>query len=220
MDIENPRRLHRIYSDVCGPFNVEGYTQCRYFVTFVNGFSHYIRIKPIRTKDETSKMLMEWITQSEVKTGEQVNFLRTDRGREYIANDFQKWLKARGIYHEVTNANTPQENGVMEQLNRTVLEMVWTMMFDSKLPKAYWTFAVKYVQEILNRLPTRVVSKDGTPHELFLQKKPSVAHIQIFGCRAYVYVPDKKRNKLDPKAVEGFFVGLSENKKGYVIADS
>jgi len=137
-----------------------------------------------------------------------------------MANDFQKWLKARGIYHEVTNANTPQENGVAERLNRTVLEMVRTMMFDSKLPKIYWTFAVKYAQEILNRLPTRAVSENKTPHELFLQKKPSVAHIQIFGCRVYVHVPDEKRSKLDSKAVKGFFVGLSENKKGYVIADS
>jgi len=79
---------------------------------------------------------------------------------------------------------------------------------------------VKYTQEILNRLPTKVVSEDRTLHELFLQKKPSVAHIRIFGCRAYVHVPDEKRSKLDPKSVEGFFVGLSENKKGYVIADS
>ena len=176
-DVENPRRLHRIYSDVCGPFDVEGYSQCRYFVTFVDGFSHYIRIKPIRTKDEASKVLMNWITRSEVETREQVNFLRTDGGGEYMGNDFQKWLKARGIHHEVTNANTPQENGVAERLNRTVLEMVRTMMFDSKLSKAYWTFAVKYAQEILNRLPTRAVSEDRTPHELFLQKKPSVAHI-------------------------------------------
>jgi len=86
LDIENPRRLHRIYSDVCGPFDVEEYSRCRYFVTFVDGFSHYVRIKPIRTKDKASKMLMNWITRSEVETGEQVNFLRTDGGEEYMGN--------------------------------------------------------------------------------------------------------------------------------------
>jgi len=219
-DIENSRRLHRVYSDICGPFDVKGYARCKYFVIFVDGFLHYIRIKPIRTKDKASKMLMEWITQSGVETGERVNFLRTNRGGEYIANDFQKWLKTRSIYHEITNTNTPQENGVVERLNRTVLEMVQTMIFDSKLPKSYWTFVVNYAQEILNRLLTKVVSENKTPHKLFLQKKPLVAHIQIFGCRAYVHVLDEKRSKLDPKAVEGFFMGLSENKKGYVITDS
>jgi len=62
LNVENPRRLHRIYSDVCGLFDVEEYSRCRYFVTFVDGFSHYVRIKPIRTKDEASKVLMNWIT--------------------------------------------------------------------------------------------------------------------------------------------------------------
>jgi len=58
----------------------------------------------------------------------------------------------RGIYHEVTNTNTSQENGVVEQLNKTILEMSRTMLFESKLLKSFWTFAVNYTQEILNRL--------------------------------------------------------------------
>jgi len=61
-DVENPRRLHRIYSDVCGPFNVEGYSQCRYFVTFIDGFFYYMRVKPIKSKNEVPRALMEWIT--------------------------------------------------------------------------------------------------------------------------------------------------------------
>ena len=84
-------------------------------------------------------------------------------GRNWRASEFPearwrwgvdgKWLpkvaKDRGIHREVTNANPPQENRVAERLYRTVLEMVRTMMFDSRLPKAYWSFAVKYAQEIL-----------------------------------------------------------------------
>jgi len=99
----------------------------------------------------------------------------------------KRWLKTRGTHHEVINANTPQKNGVAEQLNRTVLEMVQTMMFDFKLSKTHWTFAVRYAQEILNRLPMRAISKEKTLHKLFLQKKPSVAHMQTFRCQAYVH---------------------------------
>jgi len=106
-NIKNPRRLHKIYSDVCGLFDVERYSQCKYFVTFIDGFLHYIRVKPIRTKDEALKALMDWIVHSEVETGEKVNLLRIDRGREYMGNDFQHWLKGRGVHHEVTNASTP-----------------------------------------------------------------------------------------------------------------
>jgi len=72
----------------------------------------------------------------------------------------------------------------------------------------------------LNRLPTRAVSKEKTSHELFLQKKPSVAHIWTFGCQAYMHIPNKRKGKLNPKVVEGFFVGLAENKRAYLIADS
>ena len=138
-DIENPRRLHRIYSDVCGPFDVEEYS--RYFVTFIDGFSHHMRVKPIRSKDEVPKTLMEW---SEVETGKRANILRTDGGGEYRRLEFQGWLKSRGMHHEMTNASIPQENGVAEHLNRTILEMTRAMLFESKLPKSFWTFAVNY----------------------------------------------------------------------------
>jgi len=72
-DVENPRRLHRLFLDVCRPFDIEGYSQCRYFVTLIDGFSHYMWVKPIRSKDEASKVLIEWITQAEVETGEKPN---------------------------------------------------------------------------------------------------------------------------------------------------
>ena len=62
LDIENPRRLYRIYSDVYGPLDVEEYSRCQYFVTFIDGFSYYIRVKPIRSKDEAPKAFIEWIT--------------------------------------------------------------------------------------------------------------------------------------------------------------
>ena len=78
---------------------------------------------------------------------------------------------------------------------------------------------MNYSQEILNRLPTRALSKDITPFELFYQKKPSVAHLRVFGCLVYVHIPDNKQGKLDPKAATGFFVGMSQNKKAYLVSD-
>ena len=153
-DVENPRRLHRIYSDVCGPFDIKGYSQSQYFVTFINGFLHYVRVKPIRSKDEASKVLKEWITCSKIETGEKTNFLRTDGGGKYMGTEFQEWLRFRGMHYEVMNAYTPQENGVAECLNRTILEMMRTIMHKSDLPKNLWPFAAQYTQEIVNRLPT------------------------------------------------------------------
>jgi len=156
----------------------------------------------------------------ETKTGEKVNFLRTDGGGEYMGGEFQRWLKSKGIHHELMNPSTPQENGMAEQLNRTILEMMRSMMFDTKLPKSFWTFAVNYSQEILNRLPTRALTEKMMPFEALYKRKPSVAHMRIFGCLVYVHVPDAKRGKLDAKTVSGLFVGLSQNRKAYIVADS
>ena len=74
-------------------------------------------------------VLVNWIMHAEVKTSEKANILRTDGGREYMGKDFQEWLKSRGIHHELTNLETPQENGVAERLNRMILDMMRTMMF-------------------------------------------------------------------------------------------
>jgi len=134
-------------------------------------------VKPIRSKDETPKTLIDWLTCAEVETGERPNILRTDGSGEYMGSAFQEWLKTKGMHHEVTNAGTPQENGVAERLNRTILEMMRTMLLESEFPKSLWTFAVSYIQHILNRLPTRALDIDKTPYEVYHQKKPSVAHL-------------------------------------------
>lgn len=143
------------------------------------GSSHYVRVKPIRTKDEASGILTEWITRLETETGGKVNFLRTDGGGEYMGGEFQRWLKSKGIRHELTNPSTPQENGMAERLNRTILEMMRSMMFDTKLPKSF-----------------RALTEKMTPFEALYKRKPSVAHMRIFGCPVYVHVPDAKRGKI------------------------
>jgi len=73
-----------------------------------------MRVKPIRSKNEAPKALMEWITQSEVETEERANILRTDGSGKYMGLEFQGWLKSRDMHYKMTNANIPQENRVME----------------------------------------------------------------------------------------------------------
>jgi len=211
------RTLYRLFSDVCGPFDVEGSMQSRYFVTLIDGHSHYMKVKPIKAKDKVVKVLKEWILQSEVETGETVNFLQTDGGGEYIGADFQDWLSNKGIHHKVTNAGTPQENGTAEHLNRTILEMTRSMLLGSNLPKTLWPFVVNYTQEILNRLPTQALTEDKTPYKVYFGKKLLVRHLQTFGCQSFVHVPGDKHGKLDPKVVQGFFVSIPNNRKGYII---
>jgi hypothetical protein len=214
--IENPRVLHRTYSDVCGPMETPSQTGHRYFMTFIDACSHLVTVKLLKTKDEAFGSTKVYFERAEAETGERANYFRSDGGGEYGSSDFLKYLESKGIHHEKTNAYTPQENGVAERMNRTLVESARAMLNDAGLPKKYWGDAILHTAHILNRVPTRALKENLTPHEVFTGNKPSVAHIRVFGCKAYVHVPDERRRKLDAKSMECIHLGYAEHRKAFV----
>ncbi|KAF7843965.1 Retrovirus-related Pol polyprotein from transposon TNT 1-94 [Senna tora] len=104
---------------------------------------------------------------------------------------------------------SPDMNGVAERRNRTLLDMVRSMMSNSKLPIFLWREALKTVVYIQNRVPTKVVSK--TPFEIWKGRKPSLNHIRVWGCPAEVRVYNPHEKKLDPRTISAYFVGYAES---------
>lgn len=132
-------------------------------------------------------------------TGKNIKVLRTDNGGEYTSKEFENYLKKEGIKHEYTVPKTPEQNGVAERMNRTLVEMVRSMLSDSKLPKKFWAEALSTASYIRNRSPTNAV-EGMTPYEVLKGRKPNVKHLRIFGCDAFVHVPKDERFKMDSKA--------------------
>ena len=95
----------------------------------------------------------------------------------------------------------------------TLLDMVLNMLSSSKLPKFLWTKALKMTAYIINRVPTKVVSK--MPFELFKGWKPSLRHMHVWGCPSEVKIYNPQEKKLDPRTISGYFVGYGEKSKGY-----
>lgn len=187
----------------------------RYFITFIDGNSHFVRVCLMKTKDEAYGLTKAFVTRAEVETNSKVNFFRSDGGGEYESQRMADFFKSKGIQHEKTNAYTPQENGVSERMNRTVVEMARCLLHDAGLANKYWGDAVLHAAYILNRVPTRALNTNTTPYEAYTGHKPSLATLRIFGCKAYVHVPDEKRKKLDPKTLECTFLGYVEDKRAY-----
>ena len=106
-DIKNPRILHYVYSNIYGPMQKITQDGHRYFMTFIDGHSWYIKVKLLKTNDEAKEKLMALIEHAEVETGEQVNYFRSDDGSKYSSGWFAKYLKSKEIYHEFTNLDTP-----------------------------------------------------------------------------------------------------------------
>ena len=157
---------------------------------------------------------MEWKSLVEKSSGYKVKRLRTDNGGEYTSIEFESYLKKEGIEHQYTIPKTPEQNGVAERMNRTLVETVRTMLADSKLPHSFWAEALSTAAYLINRSPTKTLS-DKTPFEAWYGKKPNVNHLRVFGCSAYIHVPKDERKKLDPKAKKCIFLGYSTSRKGY-----
>ncbi|MCO5608214.1 hypothetical protein L7F22_062420 [Adiantum nelumboides] len=109
---------------------------------------------------------------------------------------------------------TPQQNGVAERKNRSLMEMARCMLKAKSLPHKLWMEAVACAAHVLNKCPTRAL-KTITPYESWYDRKPSVSYLRVFGCLAYAHIPKQLRGKLDDKAVKCIFVGYSSGSKGY-----
>ncbi|RXN30143.1 Retrovirus-related Pol poly from transposon TNT 1-94 [Labeo rohita] len=156
---------------------------------------------------------------AEKSTGRQLKVLRTDNGGEYTSSEFQDFLKKEGIRHELTVPKTPEQNGVAERMNKTLMETVRSMLADAKLPQKFWAEALSTAVYLRNRSPTKSV-KGMTPFEAWTGEKPTVDHLRIFGCTVYAHVPKDERKKLDPKAKKCILLGYGTETKGYRLYDS
>lgn len=134
--------------------------------------------------------------------------LRTDRGSEFTSNEFEEYCTSYRINRQLTAAYTPQQNGVKERKNRTILNMVRSMISGKMMSKVFWPEATNWVIHVLNRSPTLAV-KDVTPEEAWSGTNPTVNHFRIFGCIACVHVPNAQRKKLDDRNVRCVFLGVS-----------
>ena len=128
----------------------------------------------------------------EKEKGLPVRCLRTDRGGEFNSREFTDYCKQNGIKRNLTTAYTPQQNGVAERKNQTVMNMVRCMMIEKKIPKRFWDEAVVWTFHVLNRCPSTAV-KEVTPQEAWGEKKPPVEHFRVFGCLAHAHVPHERR---------------------------
>ncbi|KAL0398210.1 UNVERIFIED_CONTAM: Retrovirus-related Pol polyprotein from transposon RE1 [Sesamum radiatum] len=145
-----------------------------------------------------------------------IKVLRTDHGGEYCSKEFETYCDNHGIRRELTTAYTPQQNGVAERKNRTIFNMVRSLLARGRVPKTFWPEAVNWSIHVLNRSPTFSV-QDMTPEEAWNGRKPVVNYFKIFGCIAYAHIPDEKRKKLDEKAEKCVFLGVFvEQPPGYI----
>lgn len=218
-DERKPKRiLECISSDVVGPMNPETFDGKRYFVTFIDHYSHFGSCFLIRNKSEVTEIFKKYNAQVTSKFGSKIERLRCDNGGEYVSKELQKFCQDEGIHIQYTIARNPEQNGVAERYNRTILDKARCLIFDSKLSNDMWGEAVRTAIYLTNRTKTRVLPNDKIPAELWFGKHPDLNKIKLFGCTAYNYVPkEDRKSKLDPRSKKMIMVGYCDN--GYRLWD-
>ncbi|KAK1440871.1 hypothetical protein QVD17_06703 [Tagetes erecta] len=201
--------LALIHTDVCSPFRTMSRNHERYFVTFIDDYSRYAYVYLMKHKHETFEKFKEFQNEVENQLGKTIKTLRSDRGGEYLSSEFLNHLKERGIISQPTPPGTPQLNGVCERRNRTLLNMVRSMMCRTNLPHSLWSYALMTAARIINLVPTKRVDK--TPYEIWHGHKPNLSYLRVWGCDAYV--TSDSDDKLDPRGEKVVFVGYC-NKSG------
>ena len=203
--------LGLIHSDVCGPMSTTARGSFGYFVTFTDDLSRYGYVYLMRQKSETFDKFKEFQKEVENQLGKTIKALRSDRGGEYMSQVFDDHLKDCGILSQFTPPGTPQWNGVSERRNRTLLDMVRSMMSLADLPISFWGHALETAAFTLNRELSKAVEK--TPYEIWTGRVPILSFLNIWGCEAYVR--RLQPEKLGPKSDKCLFVGYPKETKGY-----
>jgi hypothetical protein len=211
--------LQLVHSDICGPLDT-AIGRGRYMLLFIDDATRHTDEYILKYKSESLEKFKEWKALRDKKSDKQVKRFCTDGGGEYTSKKFAEYLKSEGILKETTTPYSPQSNGVVERANRTIMERVRCILDDAGILKKYWAFAVSVAVYVKNSTPTHsVVGK--TPYEAWhgSGKKPSLKHLRVFRCLAFVHVPKEKRKKLDYRATSGLFVVYSISTKHYFVYD-
>lgn len=210
--------LDIIHTDLCGPMETPSIGGGKYFITFIDDMSRKVYVYFLKNKLDIKSVFRKFKNEVENELERKIKILRSDNGKEFCNKDFSDFLAASGIKHQTSTPYTPEQNGVAERMNRTLVERAKCMMFEAKLQKSFWAEAVATAAYIVNRSPSRVLA-EVTPHEKWTGKKPNISHLKIFGSKAMVHVPKQNRQKWDSKSREVIFVGYCDNTKGYRLYD-
>jgi len=213
----------------------------KYVITFIDDYSNWTVEYTMKKKSEALRCFKKYKSYAETHTTKKLQklkvfesmskedhsksfeaklkVLRSDNGGEYLSNEFKAYLAQHGIKHELTVAYTPQQNGVAERMNRTLLDLTRAMLHHKNMDKIFWAEALTTAVYIRNRVTSRALSPNLTPHHLWHGKAPMLSNLRVFGSRCWYTIPRKKVKKLDHRAAEGMMCGYSKSSKGYKIWD-
>lgn len=185
-------------------------------MSFIDDSTRYVWVYFLKSKDQVFEKFLEWKAMVEKSAGRKLKVFRTDNGG--VSKEFEGYLMTEGVCHELTIPKTPEQNGVAERMNRTLVEATRAMLVGANLPHRFWAEGLSTATYLQNRSPTKAVC-GKTPYEAWTGEKPRVDGLRVFGCQAFAHVPKDERKKLDSKSRKCVLLGYGTTTKGYRLYD-
>lgn len=203
--------LEKISSDICGPISPCTYDNFKYFITFLDIKTRYLEIKLLRSKDEAYDAFLQYSNIYENNANnKRIRILATDNGSEYVNKRFRSLLNHKGIVHQLSPTYTKEPNGIIERINRTIINKIRCLLAHANLPKYLWGEACITATYLYNRTPHSSLDFK-TPFEMKYGEKPNISNLKTFGSMTFFKNKGNHIKKLDDKALRGILVGFNEN---------
>jgi hypothetical protein len=209
--------LEAVHLDLIGPFQTRSVTGCRFFLTIVDQFTGYKTIKLLKHKSETLTRFEEFVALAENQTGKKVKQLVSDNGGEFKSIFFEEFCHETGIIHNFLPAYTPQNNGMAERANRSIIDKARCIFSQLKLSPRFWAESINTATDLCNILLS-ATQEFKVPYEQWFNRKVNLDKLRPFGCLSFFFIPSKLRsNKLAPTAEKGIFLGYANDFVSYRV---
>jgi transposase InsO family protein len=210
------RLLELLHMDLFGPIAYISIDGSKYCLVIVDNYSRFTWVFFLQEKSQTQETLKRFLRWAENEFGLRIKKIRSDNGTEFKNSQIEGFLEEEGIKHEIFSPYTPQQNGVVERKDRTLLDMARTMLNEYRTPDRFWAEAINTACYSINRLHLHRILKK-TSYELLIGKKPNVSYFRVFGGKCFILIKRGRNSKFAPKAVEGFLLGYDSNTRAYRV---
>ena len=205
----------QIYMDFWRPYYHGSIDRSQYILTLTDNYMRNVWIFTMKTCNfkELIKILKPWIAEIEWEISNKIKRFRVDNAKEF--KKLVEWLKKKGIIMKFSTSYTSKQVGIAEWMNYILLMIVRALLFDLGLPRRFWPYATHAAVYIKNQM-MKIRQTDKTPYKLWTDKRLNLSNMQIWGCKCWIHLLNKK-DKLNPRAEEGIFINYTDVFNQYLI---
>jgi transposase InsO family protein len=210
------RPLELLHMDIFGPVAYVSIGGNKYGFVIVDDYSRYTWVFFMKGKSKVHEIFKKFATRAQNEFDVEIKRVRSDNGTEFKNTNIEEYLDEEGIGHKLSVPYTPQQNGIVERKNRTLIEAARTMLDEYKTLDSFWAKAINTACHAINRLYLHKL-RHKTAYELLTGKKPNVSYFRVFGCNCFILNKKLKSSKFASKVDEGIFLGYASNAHGYRV---